>query len=1080
MQRRMKKPRWMVAVVLTAMVIMLQGNLYGALPGNADTQQGPVTITGTVIDATSGEALPGVSILVKGTTRGTITDINGNYSLEASQGDILVFSYVGYLAEEVTVGTETVIDMSLAEDIVGLDEIVVIGYGVQKKKLNTGANLNVSGDDIEALNTTSSMDALKGLSPGVSITQNNGQPGAGNKIFIRGIGTTGNYNPLYIVDGVAVGNIDNLSPSDIESIDILKDAASAAIYGSRAANGVILVTTRKGRHDTPMRVTYNAYYGVQNYLRKPQVLNAADYAATLDSANVHAGYDPNDYASIIDNWEDIENGTWEGTNWVDEMSVPNAPIQSHTVNITGGSERSVYSLGGSYLSQQGIIGKGVNNTYKRINLRLNSEHIVAKIGDRDFITFGENLTYTNSKNPTIRTGNIYWNDFHNALVASPFLPMYAEDINDPAYPYHYAIGWNSQESNPYASMALQSEYNTNNNNNITGNAYVVVEPIKGLALRSAFGIDNWYGSSRQWIPAYSYSDVANNTHDQVNQQMWSGYTWTSTNTVTYEFDLNNLHNFTILAGQEAIRNARSLTMDGHNEGSIFNDPEYGYLDNFSVIDAENAPLANFGGRDDYGWAMMSYFGRISYDYNETYLATVVLRADGSSKFSRGNRWGTFPSFAAGWVLSNESFMQNISEVVNFAKLRFSWGQNGNQDITDFQYLANIDVEGVNYYFGPDRSLSTRGSTPAWVPNPDVTWETSEQTDIGLDVNFLKNKVQFNFDWYRKDTKDWLLPPPSSVMNGAEAAYVNGGLVRNSGIETMLGYHDNFGDLKVSVTGTFAYNKNEMVEIPSNDSIIHGPANQLSQGTTEMFRCEVGKPIGFFWGFETDGVLQNQAEVDAYNTQGTGWHDTLFFAPNQIGPGNLRFVDQNGDGTINDEDKVMIGSPHPKITIGLNLYLEYKGIYLQLTGYGQAGHQIAKNYRSIDSYRQNYTQEVVDQAWTGEGTSDTYPRLYRGAHRDYQWVNDTYIYDAAFFRISNMTIGYDLAEILTWLPFEEFRLYATARNLAVFTKYPGLDPEVGYAPTDSNDPTNDYSWGSGIDVGLYPQSRIFMGGLTVSF
>ena len=351
-----------------------------------------------------------------------MTDIDGKYAITASPQDVLSFSFVGYLAEEYAVEDKTVLDVTLDEDIIGLDEVVVIGYGTQKKKLNTGANLNVSGDDIQAMNTTGSMDALKGLSPGVSITQNSGVPGSGNKISIRGIGTIGNYAPLYIVDGIAVGDIDNLSPSDIETLDILKDAASAAIYGSRGANGVVLVTTKKGKKNTKPIVSYNGYYGWQNVVNPPQLLNAQEYVAAMDEANESSGFPRDNYATQVPIGHKIESGEWEGTNWFNEIEEKNAPVQSHSLNITGGSERSVFSLSGSYLNQQGILGKQVNNDYERINLRLNSEHILFQTkSGRDIVTLGENLTYTNEKNPTIRTGNIYWNDLHNMLVTSPFL-----------------------------------------------------------------------------------------------------------------------------------------------------------------------------------------------------------------------------------------------------------------------------------------------------------------------------------------------------------------------------------------------------------------------------------------------------------------------------------------------------------------------------------------------------------------------------------------------------------------------------------------------------------------------------------
>jgi TonB-linked SusC/RagA family outer membrane protein len=550
--------------------------------------------------------------------------------------------------------------------------------------------------------------------------------------------------------------------------------------------------------------------------------------------------------------------------------------------------------------------------------------------------------------------------------------------------------------------------------------------------------------------------------------MYSGFTWTSTNTITYGFDLNNVHKFTVLAGAEYTKNAKDLNMDGHNENSTFNDPEYGYLDNFDPLDENNVLLANFGSRDEYGWAMASYFGRLSYDYKETYLFTAVLRYDGSSNFDRGHRWGSFPSVSAGWVISNESFMQNTSNWLNFAKLRVSWGQNGNQDIgRDFVYLSTLDVTGVNYFFGPDHSLITVGSTPSQVPNTDISWETSEQTDIGIDMNFLANKLQFSFDWYMKDTKDWLVEKISSAMDGTDPPWVNGGQIRNKGIETMLRWNDQKGSFHYSVSGTFAYNKNEVMKIPSSDSIYHGPTDVLSQGTAEMFRAEVGYPIGYFWGYETDGVMQNEADVAAWvNAEGNPYITKCV-------PGDLRYVDHSGDGAIGNADKVMIGNPHPDFVFGLQITADYKGIFMQLAGNGVAGNQIAKNYRSVDNYRHNFTKDVYDQRWHGEGTSDKYPRLVRGGHKNYQYISDIYIYDGDFFRISNLTLGYDFKQLWKKMPLASVRFYGAAKNLYTFTKYPGMDPEVGYSP-------DDYDWGSGIDLGLFPQSRTFMLGLDITF
>lgn len=1053
-----------------------------SLNANNFLQDDEKAISGVITDANTGEALPGVSILIKGTSTGSITDVDGKFTLNAKSSDVLVFSYIGFLSEEIAVGNQTEINVSLAPDIIGLDEIVVIGYGVQKKKLNTGANLNVKGEDIQALNTSSSMEALKGLTPGVSITQNNGVPGAGNKIFIRGIGTTGNYEPLYIVDGIAVGDIDNLSPSDIESIDILKDAASAAIYGSRAANGVVLVTTKQGSRGEKTTVSYSGYFGIQNVVNPPELLNAQEYASAVNEASLNDDFGEVDFTGVP-YWDQIESGEYQGTNWYKEIENPNAPVQNHSLNITGGSEVSTYSMGASYFEQEGVLGKQANHTYKRLNLRLNSSHVLWESQGRNIVVFGQNLTYINEKNPTLRTGNIYWNDLHNMLVASPLLPMYApvDSINDPAYPYHWAIDFNRQEGNPIASMENQSKWNTNNNNTILGNVYLEIQPIQGLTLRSAFGINNWYSSNRRWTPSYNLSLVSANEFDEVNQEMYQGFTWTTTNTATYNFDIQDQHNFTILIGQEAQKNSRSLEMKGNNQNSVFNDPEYGYLDNFPTLDASNAALASFGGRDSYGWGLVSYFGRLSYDFRERYLLTAVIRADGSSNFDKGKRWGYFPSVSAGWIITNESFMENTRNWLSFAKMRFSWGQNGNQDLKrSFQYLANISIEGQNYYFGQNRDITTTGSTPSRIPNPNVSWETSEQLDIGLDMNFINNQLQFAFDWYQKDTKDWLVLPPSTVMDGTEPSYVNGGLVRNTGIELMLRYTGHAGDFNWGISGTFAYNKNNMVELPSSDSILHGPENVLSQGTPEMFRCEAGYPIGYFWGHRTAGIFQTDEEAAAWNATGSDYGGEYYFNPNNLQAGDVIFVDENQDGAIDELDRVMIGNPHPDVIVGLQFNCDYKGFSLQLNGYGQFGQQVAKNYRSVDNYLHNYTKEVYDARWHGPGTSNRQPRLVVGGHNNYQFISDIFIEDGDFFRISNLTIGYDFVELFKNAPVQQLKLYVSVKNLYNFTKYPGMDPEVGYSPTDDNDPDYDFPWGSGMDLGLYPQSRTWMVGLNVTF
>ena len=897
-------------------------------------------ISGIITDET-GETLPGVNVTVKGTTIGTISSIDGAYSIVVENENAeLVFSFVGFLDQTISTKGNSTIDVTLKEDVFQLNEVVAIGYGVQKKKLNTGSSVNFGGDEIQKLNTTSAIDALKGVSAGVNITQGNGQPGTDAKVYIRGIGTTGNSAPLYIVDGVATGNITHLAPSDIESIDILKDAASAAIYGSRAANGVILVTTKTGKKSKRPTITYDFYHGWHSAVNLPEMLNAQQYIEIMDEANendaIASGKTlrPIKWASLLENYAEIESGEWTGTNWLDEIIDDEANVESHSVNITGGSDMSTYSMGFSHLTETGIIGKGTNNTYKRINMRLNSDHSLIKSGNTDILRFGESLTFTNTSNPNVRTGNIYWNDLHNALVASPVLPMYATNDDDPAYPYHFGTDWFSGEANPIANMIINGNNNENTNNSIIGRVYAELQPIKNLVFRSSYGINAWFGNSRSYTTPYELSSNQLSTVDNVRQSMSQGYTWTFTNTLAYNYAIGN-HSISALVGTEAIKNSQSLELKVENEGNVFGDWEHAYIDNASTITTNTT----ISGKDTYGWGMLSYFGRLSYDLNEKYLLTAVIRADGSSKFTEGNKWGYFPSFSAGWVASNEEFMNNISSV-NFLKIRGSWGQNGNQDIADFQFLSTLSYTDAFYYFGTDKTVQTLGSYPARVPNGNIKWETSEQIDLGFDIHFIDSKLQLNFDWYQKNTRDWLVLAPALASFGTNPAYINGGSVRNQGIEMVTTWQDHRGDFQYNANLSLSYNQNEVIDIQNDEKIIHGANNVLSQGIDEIFRAEVGFPIGYFRGYETNGILQNEAEVSAYVNPETG---LPYFSDSK--PGDVRFVDQNGDGLIDNEDKIMIGNPNPDFILGFQIGADYKGAYIQLTNNGMFGPQIAKSNRS---------------------------------------------------------------------------------------------------------------------------------------
>ncbi len=1054
-----------------ALLILLFGiiNLQASVTNSDMNEVINGIITGTITDG-NGEPVIGANVIIQGTTSGTITDFEGKYSINANEGDVLVVSFIGMKSQTIVVGTSSTLDFVLLDDSQQLDEIVVIGYGHVKKKLTTGANLNMKGDKITELAPSSAIEALQGISPGVSITRNNGQPGAGTKVYVRGIGTVGNSDPLYVVDGVYVGNIDYLSPSDIESIDVLKDAASCAIYGSRAANGVVLVTTKKGKKgDNKPVITFDAYQGVQSVYKRPELLNAQQYMEILNEGRANDGKDNYDFENTIPSFDAIQGG-WEGTNWFDKIS-GSAPVSSQALNIAGGSEDIVYSLGASRFSQDGIIGKDIiGSGLDRLTLRLNTEFVIAKSNDRDIVRIGQNFTYTNTKSKKIADGNIYWNDVHNSLVVNPLMPVFTEDEYTRTFD-DFAQG----QPNPVALMDYERKNNWGSNNTAVGNVYLEIEPMQDLVIRSSYGINSWFGNSRSWKPVYDLGTLNNRVFDRVGQNAWQGSSWTWSNSLAYNTTLGD-HKFMGLIGNEMTKPKLSLSLGGYNENSKFNDSDRAYLDNVVLQDVTTMGLNGFDNAAQNAGAVLSYFGRLSYNFKEKYLLTGVLRADGSSNFHPDHRWGIFPSVSAGWVISSEDFLVD-NNTIDFLKLRASWGQNGNHFVKDiFGYSSTITNTG-SYFFGDDNTTQSPVGYPARVPNLNTSWETSEQTDLGFDAYFLNSQLQFTFDWYNKKTKDWLVNAPNLATDGAETSEINAGSIVNKGIELALGWNDREGPFKWGATVTYANNNNEVTEIGNEEKVIHGVNNVLSQGTAEIFRAEVGHSIGYFWGYETDGILQNQAEVDAYiapdnsltqenETAGLPYFDDLK-------PGDVRFVDQNQDGIIDDEDKIDLGSPQPKNIYGLQLNAEYKGVYINTTVTGQSGGKIMKSYRSFaDRPTDNYTIDVYER-WHGEGTSTKYPILSSVTHRNANYISDLYLHDADFIRISNITIGYNLKDVFNSKYFTDFKIYGTVKNLATFTGYNGLDPEVGYGPSG-------YPWASGIDLGLYPSARTFLAGISLSF
>ncbi len=1025
------------------------------------------TITGVVTSGTDNEPLIGVSVQVKETATGGITDIDGKFSVSAQTGQTLVFSYIGYVSQEIKVGASSVINVVLKEDSEMLDEVVVVGYGVQKKKLVTGATVQVKGENIAKLNTNNPLQAMQGQTPGVNIASTSGQPGADMKVTIRGLGTVGNSQPLYLIDGVG-GDISTLNPADIESIDVLKDAASAAIYGAQAANGVVLITTKSGK-EGKATVSFDAYYGIQSVARKANMLNAEQYMTIMDEQALNSGSSVYDWANMKSIHD--ANGNVYDTDWVDAMFKDNAKTESYTLGITGGSATSTYALSLGYMNQEGIVGGADVSNYQRYNFRINSEHKLFK----DLLKVGEQVSFVYKNTTGIGVGNQYNNTLRGAFGTSPIAPIYS-DNNRYDSPYNDTSNsdWYNGDGNPYGAMMT----NTNNENKtatFSGNVYAELQPIKNLKIRTVFGAV--YGSSeyRSFTPlyhfsVYTYNDTKTSVSQNANHSL--GMTWT--NTATYDWNIGE-HSFNALVGMEAYRYEGTYIAAGNGflkEG--FDDWNHAYVGNGTASSSTDGLSASGNPHDDA--RSVSYFARLGWNWKETYMINATLRADGSSKFASGNRYGYFPSVSAGWTISNEKFMESTQSWLDFLKIRASWGQVGNQNINNYQYLAPIKNTNTHYLFGSGfddagaaSQLGTNwGAYPSRLANPNLTWETSEQTNIGLDARFLNSRLGFNFDFYMKNTKDWLVVAPILATAGAGAPYINGGSVKNTGVELALTWNDQIGkDFHYNIGINGAYNKNKVGEIPTDDGIIHGSTNQLYDNTPEFYRAENGKPIGYFWGYKTAGIFQNQQEIDDWIAAGHG------VLQSNVQPGDVKFVDTHSDGVIDEKDKVDLGNGMPDFTFGFNLAFDYKNFDFSLIANGAAGQQIVQSYRGHTNIYANYTTAILDR-WTGEGTSNRIPRV---TEQNINWqFSDLYVHDGDYLRISNITIGYDFAKLIKCKAISQARLYAQVQNAFTFTKYDGMDPEVGYGPEGSNG----MGWASGVDVGYYPRPRTILFGVNLKF
>ena len=1074
MNRKFRK----TALMMSTMALLGLGyssNAYAA--GDVqNVQQATKKITGTVVDAMG--PVIGASILEKGTTNGTVTDFDGNFSLNVKPGATIVVSFIGFETQEIKVGDQSDFNITLKDDNAVLEEVVVIGYGVQKKKLVTGATVQVKGDDIAKLNTTNALAAMQSQTPGVSIVQSSGQAGSGFKVNIRGIGTIGDSAPLYVIDGVAGGDINSLNPSDIESIDVLKDAASAAIYGARAANGVILVTTKQGKAGK-MQISYDGYVGWQYLAKKPDVLNAKEFMYAQDLIAFNDGLDFKKWENMIpaETYQKIMNGSWEGTNWLDESYHKGAMVQNHAIGLNGGNDMSKFSLGFAYTKQKGIFGGRNQSEYERYNARLNSDHVLLKVNDLEAIKIGENMTFSHTSNGGIDTGSMYWNNMHDLLVGNPLIPAYDDNGNYMTNAEQQAAGYNlgTNPPNPLANADTKGlGLHASKGWNLFMSAYLQIQPIKDLIFKSQFAYRYWSGSYRTMTRIHAIgTDVA--TQDAASQSLNIGSSISWENTLAYTKQLGD-HNVNVVIGNTIQKNTYGENLNGSGKNNLFeSDWDRAWVGNTQptqfadVYNAENWVKSQYQG----DWSLASFFGRASYNYAEKYMAQFTLRADGSSNFAPGKRWGYFPSASIGWVITNEKFMEKTASWLDFLKLRASWGQNGNQSISNFQYLTTFAFSSASgYYYGKGaHTTPTTGGYADVLQNPDVTWETSEQIDLGIDARFFGGRLGLAFDWYSKKTKDWLLRAPILSVYGLNAPYVNGGDVENKGIEIGLNWNDHIGnDFTYGVNFNLAYNKNEVTKINNGEGIIHGPGSVLIQGSDEVFRAQVGEPIGFFYGMKTAGVFQNQEEINAWKAKYT---DNIHGGNPQ--PGDLIFVDTDGNNIIDLNDRCNIGDPHPDFTAGMSINLGYKGFDFSATAAGAFGHQILRSTNNDSNMADNLSQKLVYGSWRGEGTSNFLPKLNNLKNINFMTMSEIWLEDANYVKIQNITLGYDFKQLWKSCPLSQLRVYVAANNLFTITKYSGMDPELG-----SDGGNNGFGWAAGIDNGFYPTPRTYMVGVNLKF
>lgn len=991
-----------------------------------------IDVTGTVVDG-SGLALPGVNVKVKSSSQNTTTDFDGSFKLTGvPKGSSVVFSYIGYRTQEVVV-SGTKIAVKMADDAKSLDEVVVIGYGSQKKREVTGAVSVVDSKTLDVLKPTRIEQALQGTISGVNVTTQSGAPGAPLDIRIRGIATNGQNAPTAIIDGY-VGDFGLLNPNDIETITVLKDA-QAAIYGTIGANGIILVTTKMGKKNTKTKVSFNSYAGFQETSRKLPTLNATEYALLLNESYANGGR-PLPYPNV--------SGLGSGTDWQKEVFQKGAPIINNDLTITGGSDKITYSISGSHLDQEGIVG-GDKSGFLRNTARLG---LSADLSDK--FKLRTNVIYTYFTRRTLNEnglGSVLFNALNVPATLKPY------DANGQFALVPSTTGLGNEIINPLAQIA--NTYNDYNYKKLNGNFGLDYKIFKGFTLSSSIGFNTSNSESKTFAKQISYGG-------KVFDVQRSSVTQGAVNDNNYSFDLfgnyttqiGESHNITGTIGTTIFKEwGNGLTATGFDVPN--NSWEFADI---SLTKGVSETLTNSS--YVYDQRRLSYFGRLQYDYKKKYLLSGMIRRDSSTKFGPGNKVGYFPSVTGGWVISEEEFFGQ-PKAISFIKLRASYGTLGNDQIPNYGYLGLLNGE-ATYVF--DGSL-VNGTAGGQVPNPDLKWEEAEKFDVGLDLKVLNDKVFIVADYFIDTRKDLLIQniPVSGITGtgapGASAPTLNAGSVRNKGFEFAIDYKDKFSDsFSFSVGYNVTFLKNEVLEVNNGTGFIEN--GNFGVGQPLAARMEIGKPLGYFYGYKTDGIFQNQAEVDAHPSQ-------LALGANAA-PGDLRYVDVNGDGVIDTKDKTNIGDPIPDATMGFNLQLNYKNLDFAVFTFASIGNDMIRNYERTlsDANRLNY---VLDR-WTGEGSTNSTPRVTTGATSN-NVLSSYFVEDASYFRIQNVQLGYSLnPSVAQKAGITKLRLYAGVNNLYTFTKYKGFDPGAS-----SGAPI-----GGGIDYGFYPIPRTYLMGLNINF